>query len=261
MMRFSWLVLAAVLFGCAAPEPQPELTVDTGVNRGETGDPRNRARLHTELAALYFSRGNMAVALEELRIAVAADPTFPPVYGVFGLVYMELRENKLAEQSFQNGLRIAPQDPDLNHNYGWFLCQTGRETESLKYFRSALANPLYARPWRSNSAAGTCAMRLGSVKEAERFFESALRDEPDELASLLQLAQIRYRESRFEDARRLVSRFNRLVDPTAESLWLALRIERKLNAPVAEQAFANQLRRRHPDSREFQLLQRNEYED
>ncbi|OGA20527.1 MAG: type IV pilus biogenesis/stability protein PilW [Betaproteobacteria bacterium RIFCSPLOWO2_02_FULL_67_19] len=252
------LALAVILAGCAAP--LPELQVDTGTNMGETGDPRNRARLHTELGALYFSRRNMAVALEELRIALAADPTYAPTHGMFGLVYMELRENQLAEQSFQNGLRLSPQDPDLNHNYAWYLCQTGRETESIKFFLAALRNPLYTTPWRTHSAAGTCSMRQGQVKDAEAFFERALKEEPDERASLLQLGEIRYRQSRFEDARKLVTRFNKLVEPTPESLWLALRIERKLGQRVAETSLANQLRRRHPGSREYQLLQRGEYD-
>jgi len=251
--------LAATLAGCAAP--QAELAVDAGTSViGETGEPRNRAKLHTELAALYFSRGNMAVALEELRIALAADPAYSPTHGMFGLVYMELRENRLAEQSFQNGLRLSPQDPDLNHNYAWFLCQSGRETDSIKFFLNALRNPLYVTPWRSHAAAGTCSMRYGQVKDAEEFFERALKQEPDELASLLQLGQIRYRQSRFEEARRLVQRFNKLVEPTAESLWLALRVERKLGERLTETAFANQLRRRHPGSREYQLLQRGEYD-
>ena len=257
--------LAAILAGCVAPQPftapQPsELVADTGTSVGETGDPRNRAKLHTELAALYFSRANMAVALEELRIALAADPTYSPLHGMFGLVYMELRENALAEQSFQNGLRLSPQDPDLNHNYAWFLCQSGREADSIKFFLTALRNPLYQTPWRSFSAAGTCSMRYGQVKDAEELFERALKLEPDDLPSLLQLGQIRYRQNRLEEARKLAQQFNRLVEPTPESLWLALRVERKLGERVAETGFANQLRRRHPGSREYQLLQRGDYD-
>lgn len=253
------LALAATLVGCATPPS--ELPVDAGTtSTGETGEARNRAKLHTELASLYFSRGNMAVALEELRVAQAADPTYSPTHGMFGLVYMELRENTLAEQSFQNGLRMSPRDPDLNHNYAWFLCQSGREADSIKFFLNALRNPLYQAPWRTYSAAGTCSMRYGQVKEAEEFFEQALKLEANEQTSLLQLGQIRYRQDRFEEARKLAQRFNRLVEPTPESLWLALRIERKLGERVAEAGLANELRRRHPASREYQLLQRGEYD-
>ncbi len=258
MKRLFGVVLLVILAGCATPPP--ELTVDTGTTGGETGDARSRARVHTELAALYYSRRNMAVALEELRVAQTADPTYPPTYGMFGLVYMELKENALAEKSFQDGLRIAPQDPDLNHNYGWFLCQSGRAVESLKFFRSALRNPLYVTPWRSNAAAGVCALRIGQAQEAETFFEQALRDDPSELNSLLQLGQIRYGQNRLEEARRLVGRYNKLIEPTAESLWLALRVERKLGDRGGEQSYANQLRRRHPTSAEYQKLQRGEYD-
>ena len=260
MSALRWLAIAAVLYGCATTQ-QPDFSVDTGTTTAaESGDARHRARVHTELAALYYSRRNMAVALEELRIAQAADPSYAPAYGIYGLVYMELREIQLAEQSFQRGLRIAPQDPDLNHNYGWFLCQNGREQDSIKYFVAAVRNPLYARPWRSNSAAGTCSARIGQSQEAEAFFERALVDEPNELGALLQLGEIRYRQARLEDARRLVTRFNTLVEPTAESLWLALRIERRLGNRGAEQSFAAQLRKNYATSREYQMLQRGEDE-
>jgi type IV pilus assembly protein PilF len=260
MKRLLWLAFGAVLYGCAAPPSEPALSVDTGTTSGEVSEPRNRARVHTELAALYYTRRNMAVALEELRAAQAADPNYAPAYGVYGLVYMGLRENRLAEQNFLAGLRLAPQDPDLNHNYGWFLCQTGREAESLKYFESALSNPLYTTPWRTNAAAGSCAKRLGRTAEAEQYFARALKENPNEPLALLQLAQTRYAESRYKDARRLVERFNKAAQPTAESLWLALRVERKLGARAAEQSFASQLRRHYPASRETQMLQRGEYE-
>jgi len=259
MKRACWIV-AAVLMGCSVPQSQKEPAADTGTISGDSTDPRNRAKLRTELASLYYRRGNMAIALEELRSAVAADPNYATAYSMFGLVYMELKENRLAESNFQRALSLAPADPDINHNYGWFLCQTGQETESLKYFEQAIRNPLYPTPWRSYSAAGTCSLKKKNVKEAEGFFQQALRLEPDEPISLLQLGQIRYGQGSMEEAKKLVGRFNKLVTPTPESLWLALRIERKLGERVAESSYATQLRRRYPASPEYQLLQRGAYD-
>ncbi|HUN68728.1 MAG TPA: type IV pilus biogenesis/stability protein PilW [Burkholderiales bacterium] len=255
-------VATALLAGCAGTGSQSgaePVIESTGVS-GDAGDPRNRAKVHAELASLYYSRGNMAVALEELRIANAADPGYPLTYSMFGLVYMELRENALAQTNFERGLQLAPTDPDINHNYGWFLCQTGRENESIKYFMQAVRNPLYPTPWRSYSAAGVCALRKNNLKDAEDFFQRALKLDPNEPAALLQLGQIRYRQGSLDEARRLVGQFNKLVEPSAESLWLALRIERKLGERVAEASYANQLRRRYSASREYQLLQRGEYD-
>ena len=259
-MRCAGWIVVALLAGCSLPQSQKEPSGETGTITGETTDPRNRAKLRTELASLYYSRGNMAVALEELRSAVAADPNYPTAYSMFGLVYMELKENRLAESNFQRALSLAPDDPDINHNYGWFLCQTGQETESLKYFQQAIRNPLYPAPWRSFSAAGLCSLKKDNVKEAEEYFQRALRLEPDEPTSLLQLGQIRFRQGNMDEARKLVGRFNKLVTPTAESLWLALRIERKLGERVTEASFATQLRRRYPASPQYQLLQRGAYD-
>jgi len=175
-------------------------------------------------------------------------------------VYAELKENKLAQTNFERALSLAPNDPDINHNFGGFLCRTGREDESIKYFMHAISNPLYAQPWRSYSAAGLCSLAKNRLKEAEEYFQRALFLEADDPTALISMAQIRYRQGNLEESRKLVLRFNRLVNPTAESLWLALRVERKLGERTAEAGYANQLRRRFPNSREYQQLQRGEYD-
>ncbi len=251
---------AAFLAGCNTAPSEPVPAVDTGTIVGEIGDPRNRAKLHTELASAYFQRGAMGVALEELRTAIAADPSYATAYGMFGLVYMDLKENGLAEENFQRGLRLSPNDSDLNHNYGWFLCQTKRETESIKYFLQAVRNPLYPTPQRSYAAAGECSLKSGNLKDADELLQRALRLDPDSPGALLQMAQLRYRQGNMEDARRYVARYNRVSPPSPESLWLAVRVERKLGERTAEASFANQLRRRFPGSPEYQALQRGEFD-
>jgi type IV pilus assembly protein PilF len=256
-MKRTIIIVLALVAGCAS---DPDPTHDTGTIIGEVGDPRNRAKLHTELASLYYTTGNFGVALEELRAAQSADAGYAPTHGMYGLVYMQLKENGRAEESFERALRLSPNDADINHNYGWFLCQTGREPASIKYFLQAIRNPLYPTPWRSWSAAGVCTLKTEQAKEAELYFERALKLEPDEPAALLNLGEIRYRQGNVGEARKLVARHNKLVNPSPESLWLALRIERRLGDKLQEQAFANQLRRRYPASPEFQALQRGAYD-
>ena len=250
------LLLLMLLAGCVAKPPEH----DGGGIIGEVQEPRNRAKLRTELASLYYSNGQLAVALEELRNATAADANYAPAHGMYGLVYMQMKENDRAEASFERALRISPNDADINHNYGWFLCQTGREPASIKYFLVAIRNPLYPTPWRSYSAAGVCTLKVNQVKDAEAFFERALRFEPDEPAALLNLGQIRYRQGNVGDARKLVARYNKVMTPSAESLWLAVRVERRMGERVAEQSFANQLRRRYPESPEYQALLKGQYD-
>jgi type IV pilus assembly protein PilF len=264
LSRLAALSALALCAGCGnMPGPQPTSQAPVLESRsmtGEASDPRNRARIHTELAALYYGQGNMAIALEELRTATGADPSYATAHSMFGLVYAELRENQLAQISFQRALQLAPTDPDINHNYGSFLCQTRREDESIQFFLAAIRNPLYATPWKSYSTAGLCSLRAGKLQDAEELLQRALRLEPEEPVALLQMGQIRYRQQKYGEARGFVSRYNKGQDPSAESLWLALRIERQLGERLAETAYATQLRRRFPGSREYQALQRGEYE-
>lgn len=250
------LTVLILLAGCASKPDVPE----TGAIVGEVGDPRNRARVHTELAAAYYERGNMAVALEELRLATQADSSYAMAHTMFGVVYADLRERGKAEDSFSRALRLSPNDPDINHHYGWFLCQGGREKESIGYFLTAIRNPLYTVPSRSYTAAGVCSLRVKNTKDAEEFFVRALKLDSDDPSALLQLGEIRYRQGNMEDARKLVSRHLKLVSPSPESLWLAVRIERKSGARMAEQSYANQLRRRFPGSPEYQALQRGHFD-
>jgi type IV pilus assembly protein PilF len=262
MKRFLALMPFVLMVGCATDSTRSgdSPQIESGAIVGEVSDPRNRARLHTELAALYYSRRNMGVALDELRTAVKADASYAPIYSMFGLVYMELKERPLAEENFQRALGLSPNDPDINHNYGWYLCQSEREADSVQYFLRAIRNPLYQKPWRSYSAAGLCLLRIDKVEDAEPLFERALKLNPREARSNLQMGTIRYRQGAYDQAQDWLRRFGRVSPPTAESLWLSIRVERKLGQRLNEASLASQLRRRFAGSPENQKLQRGEYD-
>ena len=254
------LLAAAALCACASNQIGDVPGADTGAVIGEQASPRERARIHTELAGSYYQRGNLGVALSEARIAVAADSNYAPAYNLLGLVYGDLRETGLAEDAFQRSLSINPNDPDANHNYAWFLCENKREQESLRYFLLAVRYPLYTTPQKSYTMAATCAQRVGNEKDAYEYLERALKLDPNYYPALINLAQLKYRRGELDAARTLVGRYNKLAEPTSESLWLAVRIERKLGDSASSTSYANQLRRRFPGSKEYQDLQKGRFE-
>ncbi|MFL6228255.1 MAG: type IV pilus biogenesis/stability protein PilW [Pyrinomonadaceae bacterium] len=251
------LLVAAVVVGCAGSGRSDS---DTGPVIGEVGTPSARARAHTELASAYLGRGNVGVALEETRLALRADSSYAPAYNVLGLVHMELRENQQAEDAFERALRLDPGDPDTNHNFGLFLCQTGREEQGVRHFLAAVRNPLYALPQKTYALAASCVLKKNNEKEAVDFFDRSLRLDPTYPPALIGLAQLKYRRGELGEAKALVGRYNKAVEPTAESLWLALRVERRLGDRVAESSFASQLRRRFAGSKEYQDLQKGRFE-
>ena len=42
-------------------------------------------------------------------------------------------------------LSLAPQDSEIRHNWGWYLCNTGKPKEAIVEFDIALRNPLFPR--------------------------------------------------------------------------------------------------------------------
>jgi type IV pilus assembly protein PilF len=254
------LLAAIALGGCASNKIGDVPEADTGAVIGEQAPPRERARIHTELAGSYYQRGNLGVALSEARIAVAADSGYAPAYNLLGLVYSDLRETERADDAFQKSLSINPNDPDANHNYAWFLCENKREPESIRYFLLAVRYPLYATPQKSYTMAATCSLRMGNDKEAGEYLERALKLDANYTPALINLAQLKYRRGELDGARNLIGRYNKIAEPTSESLWLAVRIERRLGDSAASSSYANQLRRRFPGSKEYQDLQKGRFD-
>ena len=146
---------------------------------GKPKDIHTRAKLHTELGALYFQNGNLIVALEELTIATSINPNYAPAYSTRGLVLYYLKEFDSAEKDFQRALNLDDKDPEINNNYGWFLCQIGKEKDSIGYFRKALENSLYQTPEIAFLNLGACQIKIGEVDVAEESIRKSLRFAPD----------------------------------------------------------------------------------
>ena len=255
------LVMVVILGGCAAGKGGSAQSAEQPVSQQTaTSETRKRAKVHTELGALYMQRGNMGVALEEARTAISADAGYAPAHNLLGLVYMQLHEDRTAEKSFEQALTLAPADPEINNNFGWFLCQTGREPRSLQYFLAAIKSPLYATPAMPYTNAGICSLRLKDDKAAEDYFLGALRLDGNNDRAHYFLADISYRQGKLAAARLHLAELHRLSEPSPDSLWLAVRIERKLGDSEAEARYAAQLRRKFPGTPEQQKLMQGQYE-
>jgi type IV pilus assembly protein PilF len=255
------LAVLVILTSCArqpvvTPPPGPPVPTPP-----ERADSRTRADIHTQLAAAYYGIGNFAVALDALNEAVRLEPEFGPAYNMLGLVYMELREDAKAEESFRRALSIDAQDSDANNNYGWFLCRRKRYDEGIKHIMTALKNPLYPKPDTSYVNGGICARGRGDAKAAEEFFQNALKVRPLQPQAIYQLADMAFERNDFPQARSYIERLSkRGVALNAEALWLALRIERQLGDKNAEASYGMQLRRNFPNSREAQALLNRQFE-
>lgn len=240
------IVIAALLGGAASAD--------------EASSFRQRAQIHTELGAAYYTREQLGVALSELNEAIRLDSGYAPAFNILGLVYMALRENDKAEESFRRSLSLDAGDSDANNNYGWFLCQRGKFDESIRHFMTALKNPLYATPEKSYLNAGVCARKSGNDADAEEFLLKSVKLQPRQPQALFYLADINFKRGQYDEAKKYINRYTQVASPTVESLWLGLRIERRLGDRNAEASYALQLKKMYPDAPETQALNSGKYE-
>lgn len=242
-------VLAAA--GCVSQQTtETKLVTDTG-----GADARRRAEVHTGLAGEYYARGNHAVALEETRLALKDDPTYFPAYNMQALVYMELREDVPARQAFDRALGIAPNNPDLLNNFGWFLCLRNEGDRGLAMLQRAAGDTLYATPEKAFLSAGLCLRRMGRAAEAEEYLRRAVLIQPNLIGALYNLAEINFERGNYKDAENYLVRYTRLAQPPLEALVLGVKIARANGDKVAEDSMMQQLRRRFADAPQLRELE------
>ena len=228
----------------------------------ESDEPaaRKRARTRLALALGYFNQGQTTIALDEVKQALGVDPDFGDAYNLRGLIYMRLNEERLAEESFRRALALEPRDGGVLHNLGWLVCQQRRYDESIQAFNQALANATYGERSKTLMARGLCEERAGRVAEAERSLAQSYELDAGNPITGYNLARLLYARGDYPRARFYIRRLNNSELANAESLWLGIKVERRMNDDEAVQQLASQLRRRFPQSAELQAFERSDFQ-
>lgn len=231
------------------------------ITESDEPEARKRARIRLELASGYFEAGQTTVALDEIKQSLAADPSFGAAFVLRGLVYMRLNDLPLAEDSFRRALQINARDADALHNYGWLVCNQKRYREAIQMFDGALSNPTYGGRAKTLMLKATCQLRMGDPAEAEATFARAYELDPANPYVGYNLAHLEYQRGDLTRAQFVIRRLNNSELANAETLWLGIKIERRLkNNDVVDQ-LAQQLSRRFPKSREWGSYQRGAFDE
>ena len=244
MIRLALGVAAVVLAGCVSSN-----TSETGnVRDASQYDARRRAEVHTSLAAEYYQRGAIGVALQETRAAIKDDSTYVPAWNMQGLILMELREDNNARDAFERAMRLEPNNSEVLNNYGWFLCLRGEHPRGLEMMQRAAGDPLYPTPEKAYLSAGLCMRRANRLAEAEQYLRRAIAIRPDMIGGLYNLAEVTLERGSAKDAEGFLNRYLRVAPPTLESLALGVKIARANGDRASEDSFVQQMRRRFPEA-------------
>jgi type IV pilus assembly protein PilF len=237
-----FVLLAAVvvfamplLTGCAAPEIREVSATSAPVDQAEM---ERRAGLRLELAGAYFSRGQNSTALEEVRQALVAWPQLVEGYNLRALIQANMGDESGTEESFRRALQLSPNNADTLHNLGWYRCQQRRFKEADALFQQAMNQPQYGATVRTLLARGVCEARDN------------------------RWADVLLKRGQFERARFYIKRVNDNPDlSTAQSLWLAARIEHRAGNTQQAQGLGTRMTQRFPQSPEAARFERGQFDD
>ena len=157
-------------------------------------------------------------------------------------------------------MKLDPTNSELNNNYGYFLCHTGRERESIEYFNQAIRDPLYRTPARANQNAGACLMRIKDY--AGRALLAALvrarcRDGRAEVSASAAVSRDESgRQSHF-----LLQRSSQVDRVVGREHMAGLRVARANADLRTETQLANELKQRFPQSPEAAALARGDFNE
>ena len=267
VVTLSWIVWSCiacstvlVVSGCALVGPGASMNSDRETESDEP-EARKRARLRLELAVAYFDKGQTTDALDHLKQSITADPTLFEAYNLRGLIYMRLNDIPLAEESFRRAISINPKAASVQHNYAWMLCQQSRFPESMQLFGSALANPVYSERPKTWMAQGLCQMKSGQLADAESSFLRSYEMDAGNPITAYNLSQLMYQRGEFVRAQFYMRRLNNSELAKAQSLWLGIKVERRLESREAMAQLSTQLKKRYPQSREYLALERGAFNE
>lgn len=264
-----WMVAAcavaaalAGLGGCAH-QASPDLgasAMESGSASAET-DARRRARIRLELAANYLQMGQTSVALDEVRQAIATDPTYADAYHLRGLTYMSMGDLALADDSLKRAQGMKPADADIMHNYGWLHCQRQQYEQANQLFERALAVPTYGARSKTLLSQGLCHERAGRAADAEQALQRAYEIDAGNPVVGFNLASLLLARGETKRAQFYIRRVNNGEFANAESLWLGIKVERALKDFVAMRQLGDQLRKRFPGAKETLAFERGAFDE
>ena len=243
-------------FGVGPDDSRAEMLTDS-----DEPEVRKRARIRLELAVGYFEQGQTTIALDELKQSIAADPTYGQAYNLRGLIYMRLNDFPFAEESFRKALAIDSRNSNVMHNLGWLLCQQAKYPQAQQLFNQALANPQYEERAKTFRAQGLCQVRAGLRDEAEQSLIKSFELEPGNPVTVYNLATLLFERRDFARAQSYVRRLNNSQLANEESLWLGIKVERRMENREAMLQLADQLEKRFPQSNQTGAYRRGAFDE
>ncbi|NNF51664.1 MAG: type IV pilus biogenesis/stability protein PilW [Gammaproteobacteria bacterium] len=249
---FVAIMVLTLLVGC--------ISTTTGPRKPRTSDA-DAAQANAALGLNYMQQGKLELAMDKLKRALKQDPEMAGAHATIAMLYGRMGDPDFAEKHYRRAMQLSPGDPDLQNNYGVFLCGRDRYEEAENWFLSAAGNGRYRTPEAALTNAGVCARNVPAAEKAEGFFRQALARNPGFSEALWQMADLSFERGNLMQARAFLERHMDNAKATPEALWLGVRMEQSLGHGDVARNYAVRLKTEFPTAVQTRMLLELEQND
>lgn len=245
-MMLVW-VCGLLLAGCV------QTTTVTGGMRPDANEA-DAADLNYQLGARYYRNGSYELARDRLLYSIELNPKNAVAHYTLALTYEALGIQRLATDSYEKAIRIAPRDHEVLNAYAVFLCNQRDFDEARLNFDRAAAVKTNDTAQITLTNAGVCMMQVPDHVQAETYFRAALERKSGYGEALLQMAALKFATGAHLNARAFLQRYLSANPPSPDILYLGMQIEEALGDERAKTEYSDQILRDYPTSRQARLL-------
>jgi len=242
------LVTGLLLAGCVTTTTTTNKTPQPDADKGDAAD------LNYQLGARYYRNGNYELARDRLLLSIELNPKNAVAHYTLALTYEQLENLRLATDSYEKAVQIAPRDFNVQNAYAVFLCNHRDFDEAREHFDRAIKITENDNSETTMTNAGVCMMQKPDHALAENYFRQALARKPNYGEALLQLSVLKFSTEDYLGARAFLQRYLSANVPTASVLYLGARIEKELGDDRARTDYSNQILRDFPESAEARRI-------
>ena len=237
------LLACVMMTGCVTT------TTTTGGARPDA-DKGDAAELNYQLGARYYRNGDYDLARDRLLSSIELNPKYAVAHYTLALTYEKLDNIRLATEAYEQAVRIAPRDYNVQNAYAVFLCRQGQFEDARAYFNKSIEISENDNSEITMTNAGVCMMQKPDYKQAEVYFRQALDRRSNYGEALIQLCVLKFTTEDYLASRAFLQRFLSSNTPTPGVLYLGVQIEEKLGDDRARTDYSNRILREFPQSTE-----------
>lgn len=251
-------VAALTVVGCTGKKPESKHEHHLQKEAVVKPDLHKAAMLNIEMGQSYLAQGELGRAKKKFVHALELQPKLPEAHSAIGYFYETVGDLQEAEKHHNFAVTYGSGKGRFYNNYGTFLCRQQRFKEADRAFKNALKDKQYIKTAEVLENAGLCALQQPDEKKAHEYLVSAIKHDPKRALACLELASIELKRDNANASLHYLKMFKQTSQPTAKSLYIAVRAHEKLRQNDQIASALLQLKSLYPDSDEYkEILESN----